>query len=682
MATLAPAKRRLAALFGGLLALLPAAQASELAQPFSEKLYRQALYFYFNGEPQQALIQLQLNQQRYQRDTGKSRLFGAGLQVSLGLHQQASDTLNQLVNNRQLLTTDGRQDQRHLNRAEQLLLIATMQLAQQRLDQQQPQQAQAELNRLQALPLAAIDTPYRSHYQLLQQLANWPQQVNLSEPQPALATAPIEHWYLQLNRALWHLQQQQPLQAEPLLREVRDAPHAVAPQPFWQWLFMPWQTPQPLQQLTPLQQERQALADHATLLLGQLALSQGRPAQAATTLAQMPQQSAYGAEAMALYAEALAQQQQHQAAANIYRQLSDRYRYSPYGWQALLQRADQMAAWGQPRQALTLYQQAAEQLNDIQRQLGQFASRYNSGLAAEIAAELAVLGSAQAATDKPTDDHHDANATPQLQTAATASPWLTLAKQQPQFAALYQQRTALQSLATSLAAQQQRLAWTEHNIELNQQRRSQLQQQHDRQTISATIAALHQQRHALAQQLVSDDKQFPQGQALASVAQRQSLKRLERSQQRVEHLRGTPLTQDYQARLARLQGVINFELHSNYPSAAWGHQKRLQQLDDALAQLTATEQSLATQQPGLADLSQLQQRQAQLAQRFVLQQRQLSRLLLQTQQALSTAIGDFVQQQQQRLRQLSVANQHRIAAVLEQLGTAGEASQGDQGVTP
>ena len=50
-----------------------------------DKLYRKALYFYFTGNNGEALNQISLNRQRFNSHSSRSRLFEAGIQVTLGL---------------------------------------------------------------------------------------------------------------------------------------------------------------------------------------------------------------------------------------------------------------------------------------------------------------------------------------------------------------------------------------------------------------------------------------------------------------------------------------------------------------------------------------------------------------------------------------------------------------------
>ena len=77
--------------------VMPAsADVDEGGPQLEDKLYRQALYFYFIGNYGEALKQISLNRQRFNSQSSQSRLFEAGLQVTVGLHHQARQSLYQL----------------------------------------------------------------------------------------------------------------------------------------------------------------------------------------------------------------------------------------------------------------------------------------------------------------------------------------------------------------------------------------------------------------------------------------------------------------------------------------------------------------------------------------------------------------------------------------------------------
>eukprot|EP00487_Bulimina_marginata_P006857 TRINITY_DN26954_c0_g1_i1.p1 TRINITY_DN26954_c0_g1~~TRINITY_DN26954_c0_g1_i1.p1 ORF type:complete len:104 (-),score=12.98 TRINITY_DN26954_c0_g1_i1:221-532(-) len=72
------------------------AKSVDANEHLQDKLYRQALYFYFIGKYDDALRQISLNRERVNSNSSRSHLFEAGLQVSVGLHTQATQTLYQL----------------------------------------------------------------------------------------------------------------------------------------------------------------------------------------------------------------------------------------------------------------------------------------------------------------------------------------------------------------------------------------------------------------------------------------------------------------------------------------------------------------------------------------------------------------------------------------------------------
>ena len=109
----------------------------------NEKFYRRALYFYFQGDYGQALRQLANNNIRLGQLTAKSKLFSAGLQLSVGLQQQAKNTLLSFEADSTVLLEkkDNAVSENNFTRQNELLLLALLQLAEQNVQQGQLGQA-------------------------------------------------------------------------------------------------------------------------------------------------------------------------------------------------------------------------------------------------------------------------------------------------------------------------------------------------------------------------------------------------------------------------------------------------------------------------------------------------------------------------------------------------------------
>ena len=71
--------------------------AFHVAEPekLAKKLYRKALFHYFQGQPELALRQLTYNKARLPVVNDNALLFEAGLQVSLGLYREAEKKPNE-----------------------------------------------------------------------------------------------------------------------------------------------------------------------------------------------------------------------------------------------------------------------------------------------------------------------------------------------------------------------------------------------------------------------------------------------------------------------------------------------------------------------------------------------------------------------------------------------------------
>ena len=121
------------------------------------------LFYYFQGQSELALQQLAYNKARLNRVDDNALLFEAGLQVSLGLYRQAEVNLttiteklaNSAQSSAQSATKKFSKDTNHRNgyaSSKDLLAVALLQLAEQQLSQQQHENAQLTLAKLQHLP--------------------------------------------------------------------------------------------------------------------------------------------------------------------------------------------------------------------------------------------------------------------------------------------------------------------------------------------------------------------------------------------------------------------------------------------------------------------------------------------------------------------------------------------------
>ena len=109
--------------------------AETVAAPahIEDKLYRKALYYYFTGDFGQALNQISLNRQRFNSHSSRSRLFEAGLQVTVGLHHQATESLQSLKVNQAVSVVNNTDESRSNTSPKELRLIALLQLAEQQI---------------------------------------------------------------------------------------------------------------------------------------------------------------------------------------------------------------------------------------------------------------------------------------------------------------------------------------------------------------------------------------------------------------------------------------------------------------------------------------------------------------------------------------------------------------------
>jgi len=168
-------------------------KSNQLPSHLSEKFYRQALYFYFQNKPEEALNQLNTNKEYFANTPAHESLFRVGLQISQGLHQNAQTLLNELLetNDHSLedsytisdtatdadtVTDTITNSTKHHLKTETLQTIVLLQLAEQQIAQQNLPNAQRILAKINKLPEGYLAQHYLTQYYIMQQLIAWPEQ--------------------------------------------------------------------------------------------------------------------------------------------------------------------------------------------------------------------------------------------------------------------------------------------------------------------------------------------------------------------------------------------------------------------------------------------------------------------------------------------------------------------------
>ena len=547
----------------------PVAEPEKLAK----KLYRQALFYYFQDQPELALQQLTYNKARLPLVDDNALLFEAGLQVSLGLYHQAEKNLTFITT--KLSHSSAQQDSTQTSPAnadqrfdyfasQDLLAVALLQLAEQQINQQQPVSAQQTLAKLSHLP-----DGYYQQYHILSQLAFWPQVPKLTLTMPApLENSELKNQqndaYILLNEALICLEQKALVSAEQKLSQLKRMNWQAPKKTFWQQLFASDKVSN-LENKKSSELEQQSLQDYASLLLAQLYVEQEQFSLAYRELANFPQHSPFTEQALFLFAYASMKTQHYAESEAIFSLLSTGYPTSYLAWQA-----DVLLA----RQYL------------IQRDLDTALAQYLA-LESKYQQQLASLANfEQQISVKPIAV--DGNFISNNEQALQASVWWDKAIASARLNGQFQQANELTELNEKITQQQQQVQWLDYTLELNQRRQTKIIAQQQTQNYQASITELQRRRDKLAQQL---DEAKIQGDAsvFASGPQQQWLQRISKSKNVIVAMNESPAYRKkalkYQSRLKRVEAVLAWQMQQQFPQRLWQHQTQLQQLDELLAKL-------------------------------------------------------------------------------------------------
>lgn len=654
----------------------------QIAQPekLAKKLYRKALFHYFQGQPELALRQLTYNKARLAVVDDNALLFEAGLQVSLGLYRQAEINLTaiteKLSNNAAQISLSNDEGM-SINAGERfdyfasqdLLAVALLQLAEQQINQQQQVKAQLTLAKLNHLP-----DGYYQQYHILSQLAYWPQPAQLPlemivDEASEIVRSKQADAYILLNMALLAIEQKDADSAEQKLLTLKRMSWLAPQKSFWQQLFA---NDHSTKLATTSGHEQQSLQDYASLLLAQLYVEQEQFSLAYKELANFPQDSPFTEQALFLFAYASLKTQHYPESEAIFNLLSSRYPSSYLGWQADVLLAHQYVvqreldtALGQYLQLETKYQQQIVSLAQFEQQL--------------LANPIAINGNTLS------------------DNGVNNSPWWQKALASVKLAGQFDKANELAKLDNQVAKQQQQVQWLDYAIKLNENRQKKIIAQQQEKNYQASISGLQSRRALLEKQLTevaisADAEVFAVGQ------QQQWLQRIASSKEIIAAMAINPSYQNkaskYQQRLKRVKGVLAWQLQQEFPQRLWQHQAQLKQLDKSLSQLQQQMQQVkviqqrankVTEMPtntiasetvstethlvnsvGI-DLPTLKQRHRKIAQQHTQMQQALTALDNITDKNIQAELLAFVAEQRQSLNYYLHHSRRAMAKILEEL---------------
>ena len=585
------------------------------ATALSEKHYRQAAWAFYLQQPEQALESLQLAPQQDQR----TQLLEAGLYLQLAMPQHAATVLQALVD------ADSKQA---LEQA--LLNVALLQFARHQLELGDKATARQYLSRVKT----DRDQTWLGSQQLLSQLVDWPQ-ISLPEsPQLDALRQQAEMPYIVSNQILL-LAQQQPKKALGWLSVLQQQLQPPRQQNFWQLLFSgQWTRLATPDGFVYRVDEYQALADYLQLLQAQLHIRDNDFAAADAILSNFPADSVLSTAALGLYSEILTEQRHIPTLLAVLQQQIRLQPFSITAWQAATSIGAQLERALQQKDALAAYRWA-EQYYQQQQQLIE-----------QQAVPLQVDQLEQGLADWQQLQLSENDALHRLQQDILALQQQLLAAPQRQ------QRLAELSQVTSYKLSQQ-TALLSHQLPLLQQRRD----------------ALLQRVQQLKQQLTAAQS-APMSLLLLDGEAYQQLNTLQAAQRRLDHIisqHSTFKAADYQQRLSRLHGILQWQYYDSKPERQLAVSRAVAALNTELEQMDVKLVALSQQSEQSARLGQIQQRLAQLGSK----QQQLNLALLGQQQQLLAQLNQQLQQKRQQdlstLTALQRHNKEAMARVMERV---------------
>jgi len=656
--------------------------ASAPKTDLEDKFYRQSLYFYFAGDYGAALRQISLNRQRKGIYSDRSQLFEAGLQVSIGLHDQATQTLVQFEQqqaNATAKTTANTSTNTNSSKTKsatsptELLLIALLQLSEQQIEQGDIDAAKLTLGRI-----TTLLPDYVEQYHVLNQLAYWPdappltaqvqQQSTSEDDQPPTSSSAA---YIALNQALLHMEQQQYSAAQPILIKLKSQQWQPPKINFWQQVFNPFAEPdifddkdELLPEVKDALLQQQAVNDYAKLLLAQLYFANKQYNLAYNELSDFPEQSPYAESALFLFAYSAQQQQHYDMSFKLLTLLQQQYPFSNLAWQAALLTAKQVSEQQSLAQGLTLYRQAEQvylqKIADIKLFSAAFSTINN----------VTDFASKTLAQQTPSlAPKSDALALILTERFNTDSPWLKKALHDPQLATAYQTLLNLNLLRDNVQKQQINSQWLKDTLALNTQRQANVIKQQKQLAYTEMINALTEQKQRIAK-IIDQAEAEQNAQVFADQSQQQWIDRIDASQATLTKLAPQRNIVDEQQRLDRIKGVLQWQLQQTLPQRLWQHKKSLMQLTKQVEQLELQASRFSALSSNTRLLSDFELRQQQTQTDINSMNGNITELRDKTDRDIRGKISIFTQQQQYTLQQLLLTTRHQMANVLEQMSRA------------
>ncbi len=645
--------------------------AETVAAPahIEDKLYRKALYSYFTGDFGEALNQINLNRQRFNSHSSRSRLFEAGLQVTVGLHHQATESLQYLKVNQAVSPVNTTDKSRTNTSPKELKLLTLLQLAEQQIQQGDTTTAKQTLSQITEVPNA-----YNDQYQILNQLAYWPKLPVLSaitsredSDEKTSNRQSFSGAYIKLNQALLHMEQGEFERAKPKLTEIKNTLWLPPAKTFWHLLFNPFSDDNNRDFSEKVNDEKiqqQAVNDYAQLLLAQMYVKQERYEAAYYELKDFPQDSPYTESALFIFAFSAQKIKQYTMSLKLFSVIKERFPYSNLGWQASLLLAGQVVDQMSLEEGMTsyqnaerLYQQRLTELADFQQvfttsdDLLTFSPKKENLPLSENKVETATKLSMPFFTNN---------------VYLTDSVWLQKALLDNELQAHFQALVELDLITAHLKGQQQKNLWLKDTLALNSKRKAKVVEAQQQADYRAIIAQLNDKKQSIAK-IVADAELAQQGNVFANQAEEKWLKRIKASKQAITLIDGNRNIDEYQSRVKRIEGVLTWQLQQSFPVRLWQHKKLLKEIDQLLLQAEQQRNRFVVLKDSAPVLSDLAERIEESATGIKTQLINVTKLRSMTSHKIQKNVQQFVDNQRVVLEAHLLTSRHEMAAVLESM---------------
>jgi hypothetical protein len=654
-------------------------ESKVLPSHLSEKFYRQALYFYFQNKPEEALVQMNINQDYFLKTPVHASLFRAGLQISQGLHQDAQVLLAQLSVSTESETTeddflkqssnkDSDHDITESNlKKEALKVIVFLQLAEQKIAEQNFAVAQNILANITAIP-----EQYLGQYYVMQQLIAWPKQpdienFNLNEASKnQLKTLLIDSnvrfdqqdnsiAYIMLNEALSAMNQQQFVLAEDKLKRLQLFTWQAKTGSFWQKLFADKTNNDKTNNdktLTDLKQiEQNGIKHYAQLLLAQLYIEQGLFQQGYEQLESFPKSTPFTEHALFLYGYSAFMLQQYNVSEVILSTLIAQYPYANFSQQAWLLSAEQYTAQKQLNNALNRYLEIEEYYQTKQQELSAFANT--------LAEQKNLLPFYQLLSESKAGGRNNNNVL-----------WQKLSLRQSDNATLYQQLKSVEQLTKQLQAQQNKSRWLANTIELNTARQNNIRVKQKNTNHPKLLKQLADKRSQLVA-LLDKAESLGNGELFANPTEQKLLARIENSKNALalieDHKQGNRSTVEYQQRLSRVQGVLAWQLQQAFANRYWQTRQSLNVFERAYDKTLQQHEKVTRLLSQQGSLYEITNRREVLNHKITVLLTKTNKIKGQINTEFLNGITQFIETENIKIEQFLLFNQRAMAGVIEKL---------------